>query len=80
MKKNLPKCLRICAIAEMSAFCLVALCYAIYLLTWGFYLGAVLVVVASGLFVVIGLALFGLAKVVENTNKLVELAKKEEEK
>ena len=80
MKKNLPKCLRICAIAEMSAFWLVALCYAIYLLSWGFYLGAVLVVVASGLFVVIGLALFGLAKVVENTNKLVELAKKEEEK
>ena len=78
--KNLPKCLRICAIAVMSAFCLVALCYAIYLLTWGFYLGAVLVVVGCGLFVLIGLALFGLAKVVENTNKLVENAKKEEEK
>ena len=72
MKKNLPKKLRISGIAIMSVFCLVALCYAIYLLTWGFYLGALLVVVASGLFVVIGFALFGLAKVIEDTEKLVK--------
>ena len=70
MFKNLPKKLKILAIAVMAIGCIAALIYAIYLLSWGFYLGAFLVVLASGIFVVTAYALFGLAKVIENTDKI----------
>ena len=70
MLKNLPKTLRISGIAVMAIGCLVTLIYAIYLITWGFYLGAALVVIAGGIFVVFVFILFAIARIVENTDKI----------
>ena len=77
--KNLAKVIKVFAITGMAILGALALAYAIYLATWGIYLYAALVVVASGIFAIGGFALLGLARVIENTDKLVANAKKETE-
>ena len=75
--KNLSKKLRISGIAVMAIGCLAAIIYAIYLLTWGFYLGAALVVVAGGIFVVGAFILFAIAKILDNTEEIKKNTSKE---
>ncbi len=80
MFKNISKILKISAMFLMIACTLVAVCYAIYLTTWGFYLGALLVVIAGGVFVTLGFGLIGLARVIDNTDKIVRNIPQKENK
>ena len=80
MFKNISKILKISALFLIIACSLVAVCYAIYLLTWGFYLGAVLVVIADGVFVTLGFGLMGLARVIDNTDKIAQNTTQKENK
>ena len=80
MFKNISKILKISSIFLMIFCLLIAVCYAIYLITWGFYLGALLVVIAGGVFVTIGFGLMGLARVIDNTDKIVRNIPQKENK
>ena len=80
MFKNISKILKISSIFLMIVCSLIAVCYAIYLITWGFYLGALLVVIAGGVFVTIGFGLMGLARVIDNTDKIVRNIPQKENK
>ena len=80
MFKNISKILKISGAFLIIACSLVAICYAIYLLTWGFYLGALLVVSADGVFVALGFGLMGLARVIDNTEKIAQNTNQKEDK
>ena len=80
MFKNISKTLKISSIFLIIACSLIAVCYAIHLITWGFYLGALLVVIAGGVFVTIGFGLMGLARVIDNTDKIVRNIPQKENK